>query len=80
MHGRFTSFRFDKAQIRHIPEDIPSHKTNTMRKAKSRRLTRAAETPLWAVFCYACDFSLIRLKTSVSASAAAASLERMNPA
>ena len=46
MHGRFTSFRFDKAQIRHIPEDISSHKTDTMKKSKSRRLTRAAETPL----------------------------------
>ena len=34
VHGRFTSFRFNKAKIRHFPEGIQSHKTDTVKKAK----------------------------------------------
>ena len=79
----FQLFAMDKAQIRHIPVCLASDKqdnTQPIIEKAAHRPGGIIPAPCGLLCFYAWFSSRIRVNTSVRASDAAASADRMNPA
>ena len=79
----FQLFAMDKAQIRHIPVHLASNKQDNIQPIIEKAAYRPGgiiPAPCGLLCFYAWFSSRIRVNTSVRASDAAASADRMNPA